>query len=212
MPLCLNNNLEESSRTQSSPRVRLRTQSQLHCGSSTPTQFCPPHFHTRVSPKTTRQLVFYMQPSPSLFQDTQLKILQLSTLLKSRRVNCQTSYFQHLSLPACFLQNQGQQFNHFIYKLSCDVVLRKPEGKLNSKSSLRHGSNVPQFRVLSPNSSRRLGTPLCDLPALVQATIITALIEHYKHLSTCLFFFPVGTPPPGLTEGLEQKKMFSGNV
>lgn len=51
-------------------------------------------------------------------------------------------------------QKQGQQLNDFIHKLSCEAVLSGPEDKLNSYSSVRQGSNIPQFRMLSLNPSR----------------------------------------------------------
>lgn len=63
--------------------------------------------------------------------------------------------------------------------------------------------NVGCFPQTPPGS---WALPLCALAALVQTSITTALSEHCKHLSPCLSFFSVCIPPPGLTEGLGQKK------
>lgn len=68
------------------------------------------------------------QLSQSLLQKSQFKILRLSALFEKFTIQLPDSM-----LLTC--QNQGEQLNDFIHKLSCKAVLSGAEDKLHSYSS-----------------------------------------------------------------------------
>lgn len=102
-----------------------------------------------------------MQLSQRLLQGTQLKILQLPTLLEKFTVG--RLHTSNVPSTFTFPLSQWQQLKDVTHKLSCDMASFGPDDKLNSYSSLRLGSNVPQFRMLSTGPSRQLVAPAFGL-------------------------------------------------